>query len=815
MRIYHNVPALNAYNNLQTTTNMTAKSLEKLSSGLRINRAADDAAGLAISEKMRGQIRGLNQAVRNSQDGISLLQTAEGALTETHAILQRMRELAVQAANDTNTMNDRTELQKEIEQLKDEINRIANTTEFNTKKLLDGSAAALVSSDNIATKVIMRDGLRVVDQFGQKAEGGGNFKLEITATPGNAQIQKTDIFKVKHGGESVLNLTINEDSGIEHVTADYLAYSTAIDSAGNLADYTIDTLHLTTASVAMTGYTAVAYGFNANTADGYTATISFYNSTAIETLSYTQWQFYGGQSISMGTSYGSSLTTSFVLSWEVNAVSAGQITYTVKGYKVSLSGNITEYTANTEFVINSDAADITITAGLVFSHLAAAFGSTNVTVGDKNIVTVAAGMATAEAYSKVRFRYDGLNVAELTVYERTLDNQEFTFNAITFDTRTDDEYKGDILTGTVTMTNNGIQGTAADYLQTAASFTYNVALGNVASLDTQLRDIDKFWDASGNFLLTDPKTITLVQGDGKSAQITLFSTDTIADVRDKLNAAIADGLGQGEYVTQTEKDEFVSYVTNADDDGFEAVAGTFVVRSLVAGDNGEINFIGDEALINALSLTNIQDSSENKFTIDVTDAHDGTVIANDVSIAGNLLVATVHQNVDVMFDANAGIAASWDATNKEFTLVGGAANMYTTFVHLADNTQVFQIGANEKQDMSAAIGRMDSLALGVNNLLVTDRESAGRAITKVDAAIGRVSSQRSSLGAIQNRIEHTINNLSVANENLTAAESRIRDVDMAQEMMAYTKWNILSQAGTAMLAQANQRPQMVLQLLGG
>ncbi|MBE3573067.1 MAG: flagellin [Moorella humiferrea] len=139
MRINQNISALNAYRNLTVTNNALTKSMEKLSSGLRINRAADDAAGLAISEKMRGQIRGLNQAIRNAQDGISLIQTAEGALNETHSILQRMRELAVQAANDTNTTTDRWEIQKEINQLSEELTRIANTTEFNTKNLLGGS----------------------------------------------------------------------------------------------------------------------------------------------------------------------------------------------------------------------------------------------------------------------------------------------------------------------------------------------------------------------------------------------------------------------------------------------------------------------------------------------------------------------------------------------------------------------------------------------------------------------------------------------------------------------------------------------------
>ncbi|AGA70315.1 flagellin/flagellar hook associated protein [Desulfitobacterium dichloroeliminans LMG P-21439] len=142
MIINHNMSALNTHRQLSANNVSTGKSLEKLSSGLRINRAGDDAAGLAISEKMRGQIRGLDQAARNAQDGISLIQTAEGGLNEVHSILQRMRELAVQSANDTNVGADRTALQNEFSQLTSEIGRIKDNTEFNTQKLLDGSATA-------------------------------------------------------------------------------------------------------------------------------------------------------------------------------------------------------------------------------------------------------------------------------------------------------------------------------------------------------------------------------------------------------------------------------------------------------------------------------------------------------------------------------------------------------------------------------------------------------------------------------------------------------------------------------------------------
>lgn len=140
MRINHNIAALNTYRQLTTANGAQSKSMEKLSSGLRINRAGDDAAGLSISEKMRGQIRGLDMASKNSQDGISMIQTAEGALNETHSILQRMRELAVQASNDTNVTADRDAIGQELAELGKEITRIKETTQFNEQNLLDGTA---------------------------------------------------------------------------------------------------------------------------------------------------------------------------------------------------------------------------------------------------------------------------------------------------------------------------------------------------------------------------------------------------------------------------------------------------------------------------------------------------------------------------------------------------------------------------------------------------------------------------------------------------------------------------------------------------
>ncbi|MDY2729510.1 MAG: flagellin, partial [Clostridium sp.] len=153
MIINHNMRAMNAQRNMGINTNNAAKSMEKLSSGLRINRAGDDAAGLSISEKMRAQIRGLDQASRNSQDGISMIQTAEGALNETHSILQRMRELAVQAANDTNVTVDRDSITDELKQLSAEITRIGQQTQFNTQDILNGSNGTGTGAINVKLQV--------------------------------------------------------------------------------------------------------------------------------------------------------------------------------------------------------------------------------------------------------------------------------------------------------------------------------------------------------------------------------------------------------------------------------------------------------------------------------------------------------------------------------------------------------------------------------------------------------------------------------------------------------------------------------------
>jgi len=698
MIINHNIPALNTYNRLAANNAGMAKSLEKLASGLRINRAADDAAGLAISEKMRSQIRGLDQAVRNAQDGISLIQTAEGAMGETHAILQRMRELAVQAANDTYTSEDRMHIQKEIDQLIAEINRIASTSQFNGKNLLNGDMSALTSTDNIFTKVFMRDGLRVVDQFGQKEAGSGNYKIVITAQPGKAEIQKTDIMRVKH--------EVFEGS-----------------TSGNMALFS---------------------GISATYGD-----LSITNDNLIRLAAEDGVQFV------------------FQTDQAANSISAE---YDRAG-TVALGGRI---------VVTVNLVEGT-TVQQAYEYLKTEM---------PRVIITGSALGADDGGNGVVGRYLG----DIVFVNREINQASNT--------------------GLVANTTAGTHD---------IDVGYGARIGMIAQEFSRLYDIDRFWDASGNFILENAQTIYLTQGNGYQTSITLFGQDSIQDVTDKLNNAIYYGLKQNAIVSQQLSKNFVTYVANpASGAEMKSVKGTFIIASALAGEDGKITFTGPDNIINALSLMTIQKAKDNVFTVNVTDAHTNAIIANGVKFSGNMLIGVIHPNVDVKFDSNADIRASGSARygselyDKGFDLTSISAlgsGSYSTFVHIADRTMVLHVGANQKQDIGVGIGNMSSEALGVSNILVTDNDRANVAIGKIDLAINRVSSERAKLGAVQNRLDHTIANLTTSSENLTASESRIRDVDMAKEMMNFTKYQILVNAATSMLAQANLMPQSVLQLL--
>jgi len=492
MRIANNISAMNTHRVLVGSDNQMGKSLERLSSGLRINRAADDAAGLAISEKMRAQIRGLKQASRNAQDGISMIQTAEGGLNETHAILQRMRELAVQAANGTLTDSDKAEVQKEVAQLIEEIDRIGNTTEFNTKKLLNGQAGVTSSQANgVASDGVVINGTTTTAASG--ATGGAVSQADLDAVI------------------TSLSAGPNTKTGVYQVEI---------------------TKQATAASIT------------------------------------------GNQDISTGTGEDGILN--------INGVA----------------------------------------------------------------IELGAGDTGATIVSKI---------------------------------------------------NN-----------------YSAQTGVKAELD------------GNNLKLT-------TTGLGSEATLTVSTTDS--DFLSKLGLA-ADGT----YITTTV--------------GSDAV-GTI---------NGEAA-IGKG---NTLTLTKAGDDAD-------------------------------------------GLTVNFDGSKLN---LGATGTLTFDAVINSDGQVTLQIGANDKQTLSFTINDMRSKALGIDELDVTTPNGAAEAIKKLDNALTLVSAERSKLGAIQNRLEHTISNLGVAAENIAASESRIRDIDMAEEMTNFTKNQILVQASTAMLAQANQKSQAVLKLLG-
>lgn len=568
MIINHNIPALNTHRQLSINTSNTNKNIEKLSSGLRINRAGDDAAGLAISEKMRGQIRGLDQASRNAQDGISLIQTAEGALNETHSILQRMRELSNQSANGTNTDSDRQSLQDEMNQLTSEINRIGNTTEFNTQKLLNGGIGS-----------------------------GDNQKL-------------TQATKATIAGEEAF---------------------TAADITGQTASITVD------------GKT-------------------------------------------------------FDLSEVVNKDHATDGT-TIKDFADALK-NVTSGGVKLGDLVDIDSS------GTELKFTAKSAGATS--------------------------------TLELKV--------------------SDDD--------------------------TAAMFGFAAAA-----------DVTTLGEVKG-----DPST---VERSGLQATTDLTAVATNPSIASNASLKFTVGTdSEVEVVLNTGKDAKVYDTKNADANVAKAA-----MDDLVKDLNAALQAAGMDSKITAsLSKDNeIQFLSESGKDIEIAAGAGGAI--TELGFAGTETVQNVEQVV-------------------------GAGAQGVGF------STKFQIGANTGQSMSLQINDVRSAALGITGnagqagftkensvtngtndikaeaaLNISTREDASKAIAVLDKATSLVSSERAKLGAVQNRLEHTINNLGTASENLTAAESRIRDVDMAKEMMSQTKNNILAQAAQAMLAQANQQPQGVLQLL--
>lgn len=550
MVVQHNISAMNANNAMTRNVSGLGKSTEKLSTGYAINRAADNAAGLAISEKMRSQIRGLSQATNNANDAISLIQTAEGGLQESEDILQRMRELAVQSSNGTYTDDDREQIQFEVDALKGEIDRIAQSTEFNEMKLLDGSL----------------DG------------GAGD----------------TGVYGPRYG-----------------------AYLSQNDTDKKLS-----------------------------------SNISLEGST---------------------------------------------ITSSITGVTVALadaaSGNGGE---NAEW----DAAGTTLTLNLVKGNT---YTQSQIDELIKN-ATQAKDATQTGARPEVTF---------------TINNGVFTFQ--------EDE---------TFTTDTGVRSASAETDVTTLLMTSGGAQND------KYADTIKF---TANNYGNDTREITL-------------KTDVAAGK---------------EWVEKTSAGDEDNEATGIKDGKYTLHLATGVEYS-------------EEDLEKLLAKSGLD------YTVTLTDeqaAPDGDKV---------LFAQTKDVELAIALGDTEGKGVGADKA------LGAGEGL------------VFQIGANgvEDQRLQLNISDMSAKALGVQDLDVSKRDAANDGINKIDDAIKIVSTQRAKLGAVQNRLEHTVNSLSTAEENLQSAESQIRDTDMASEMIKYTKSNILQQASQSMLAQANQQPQGVLQLLG-
>ncbi|GEM_PF-135542 len=947
LRINNNIVALNANRNLRVTGSQLAKSLERLSSGLRINRAADDAAGLSISENLRSQIRGLNRASANALDGISLIQTAEGALNEVTNILQRMRELAVQAANGVLTANDRIAIQQEINQLIDEIDRIASTTEFNTRKLLDGTLGALISTDD-PTKLRAA----VVGNVGK----GGNFILNKQVVDvGQLQVQKTDVFTTIQQQDAVGTLNFLTtyraeakfangatvgSTGITEMVVDPRSTNTLTgkDATFQLrADANGETLNVTgggldfanlinvqnlnsgdkfqlivsTASGLQTFeviYSTAAGGVGSNvfnTVASFAAALSNAASTVVNYVSFQTGQFrlvlsngtFKGFKFvdgsldttaqSAGVQNASKVFLSFV-SLASSSSFASNILFSSADVRfqdqdLTINGGVPQLVSNTagDELLYVRLATNVLDMGLISgstSFLGYSTGGNTKFISAANFYSVRAGRTDTIVTGKdigdpaigpnqlVKFGQvvqvstvatDGtflISSASETTYavfqfDNTVYNQAiidgktreqaislakgnalgYSING-TFTTVFDvgEIFNGDLAKVSAGSTENPLTGVRIRFdaiLQAGETATFNVSTNNVLTADqaTTLGSISRFQEF-GVFNGRDNLTFQIfVKGQNRSVTINVTKSDTLETLAGKISLALADPSSSTDLNLEGGINfDFAPDLVHVNTIG--VAKGTISITTPVPGT--ELVIAGDENFLKALSLIEIQDAKAPIYSITATNVESGEVVgtvktdSNEINGLLPGLKIFFDPTVQLTLDPYPPTGNSNDAVNSNpfFRPDTRPVLSITTatdseFIHVAPRGFRLQIGPNQGQSIDTFLRDLSSEALGVAGLLVVTEDLASEAISRVSEALTAVSSERSRLGAIQNRLESTIRNLDIAAENLTASESRIRDVDVAQETVEATRLQILLQAGTAALAQANQLPQAVLQLL--
>jgi flagellin-like hook-associated protein FlgL len=863
MVIQHNFASMNAARMLTITSSKQKKSAEKLSSGYRINRAADDAAGLSISEKMRKQIRGLDRASTNSDDGISMAQTAEGALAEVHDMLHRMTELAVQAANETESVSDREAIQAEVNQILTEIDRVSESTKFNETYLLKGGSGSRIDYLNLHDA-----GLGGIVSNCTDGPSRGAVTIKRLNTGSECMIAGR-IYTIGTGKADVQNIinTTGEagDTVVINDTNVYHIIDLATGSSGNEAEarqssWIADRIGASTRKVTVGGGTEVY-----SLIDSY-GTATLRNDVASKVTSSTD---------------------SVTISGDNNGHS-GTYTLLSGGYRAELRNNIAS-------AINSNTYNVTI-GGTTYklknangyvatlkSDIANLAASAATVTYNGRTYTLRSGGAAAETKSNV-INTLGNEALPASVAVKDKNTGVTTNYQVISDSETVDVAA---VPAQINLSDMGTLINGLDYDSTVriGANTYLLEERSIADVQSALGsvadDTEVLINGSGKYLAeSQVKTIAQLRsdinssGNGTGVSITGASGTSQYTVRDYNAATVRSyiqsaGVGEGSQATtsvtiggstyalrsynldtvktrissygDSEYDENTTTGTLINVDGAEYTAESTYYRQAIciaygedqqtnvtargAGDDDVIRG-GDKVTYKGVDYYTMQDNDadgyDDKDSLIVTEGRAYKIIAKELEKAssigatesravaydkdGNDIVDSVTMAADFLLDPNN------ESSLVRFTLDRASVKI--------EKDLRIDIHAGSDADMTNKIGvdirAMSAAGLGIKNLNVVDDSgiNATYALDAIEDALGVVSAQRSLLGAVQNRMEHTIRNLDNVVENTTSAESRLRDTDMADEMVEYRKNNILIQAGQAMMAQANQTPNAVLNLLG-
>lgn len=759
-----------------------SQSINRLSSGLRINSFMDDPSRMSISEKMRGFILGLQTSSQNAQDGISYLQTAEGATTEITNMLQRMRELSVEGANGVYSANDRLEIQKEIDQLKAEIDRISETTQFNTKKLINGESSGAWNSGTDKISAVIN---------GTVADG--NYDISVDVKPGQNQVQSTQIFTLREGelGAYVGNqgtTNIGEVSSPDNIkdTADgsynvTVANPTDGGVAGADMNSSMDfinsyqkegsnmafgTVSATALKTNESGYFMIEFTENSTTAEnGAGYRVKFISA---ETGEEGQWIDFETEDGKLKGSYDSN---GFNLEFEIPMLAGADTVNDGDKFLFSVT----------------DAKDVTNNEDLMANGGGALQISQNGVQGPTIIYNQPNSLTKPDDKDGI------VEYNNVTVHMVTLDSKTGTFD-----------------TGEITLGFQENTGAAGNGQTLGGTASIEVRKGGeAATATTKLSELANFVDENGVELFASTQELK-IYGNNTNTTIYLEGDDTIQDVVEKITKAITQDLGMGSGLTEVDK-KLVSF-NQIEGTGFGVVPGTMILQSALTGKDGELSFIGSQKLMDALGLEVVQESSQNIQTITATDNLTGVVVGERVT--SNSRVTDVIPGIDLIVDTRTGVDAYYNTgTGKIDFKPSNRLENQNLNLHIVDARTEIQIGTEKGEKLDVSLPALNTAALGIGNTNINTQEDAQRAITEIDNALTKVVSARSKIGAHVNRLNSTINTLATAEENTTASESRIRDTDIAKETTAMTTAQVAYQANIAILAQANQIPAIALSLL--